>query len=92
MDHILAKHFANLFIRDPLVIFSESIDQDDETMSDHFEVSLPFAFCFLTTLTITFLEHSIHQLANTTLQASTPNFLNGMARRVPPHGSPNDRF
>jgi len=38
MDELLAKHFAHLFIRDPLVIFSESIDQDDETMSDHFEV------------------------------------------------------
>jgi hypothetical protein len=39
MDDLLAKHFAHLFIRDPLVIFSETIDQDDETMSDHFEVS-----------------------------------------------------
>ncbi|KAG8818350.1 hypothetical protein FRC17_010867, partial [Serendipita sp. 399] len=37
MDELLAKHFAHLFIRDPLVIFSESIDQDDATMSDHFE-------------------------------------------------------
>ncbi|KAG8761065.1 hypothetical protein FRC14_007846 [Serendipita sp. 396] len=37
MDELLAKHFAHLFIRDPLVIFSETIDQDDANMSDHFE-------------------------------------------------------
>ncbi|PVG00389.1 putative gamma-glutamylcysteine synthetase [Serendipita vermifera] len=37
MDDLLAKHFAHLFIRDPLVIFSETIDQDDEVMTDHFE-------------------------------------------------------
>lgn len=37
MDDLLAKHFAHLFIRDPLVIFSETIDQNDEMMSDHFE-------------------------------------------------------
>jgi glutamate--cysteine ligase catalytic subunit len=38
MDNLLARHFAHLFIRDPLVIFSETIDQDDEVMTDHFEV------------------------------------------------------
>jgi hypothetical protein len=41
MDELLAKHFAHLFIRDPLVIFSESIDQKDDVMSDHFEVLPP---------------------------------------------------
>lgn len=50
MDDLLAKHFAHLFIRDPLVIFSETIDQNDETMSDHFEVSGAHVFlaCILT--------------------------------------------
>jgi len=42
MDDLLAKHFAHLFIRDPLVIFSETIEQDDGVMSDHFEVSDPY--------------------------------------------------
>jgi len=37
MDAILARHFAHLFIRDPLVIYSDKIEIDDETHSDHFE-------------------------------------------------------
>ncbi|KAG8948493.1 hypothetical protein FRC04_009701 [Tulasnella sp. 424] len=37
LDEPLAKHFAHLYIRDPLVIFSDRVDQDDETSSDHFE-------------------------------------------------------
>ncbi|CAN6618110.1 glutamate--cysteine ligase [Trichomonascus vanleenenianus] len=36
-DENLATHFAHLFIRDPLVIFKELIDQDDKVDSDHFE-------------------------------------------------------
>jgi glutamate--cysteine ligase catalytic subunit len=37
IDDLLSKHIAHLFIRDPLVVFSETIDQDDATSSDHFE-------------------------------------------------------
>ncbi|KAJ7593919.1 glutamate-cysteine ligase catalytic subunit [Mycena floridula] len=37
IDNLLSKHIAHLFIRDPLVIFSESIDLDDEASTDHFE-------------------------------------------------------
>lgn len=33
----LRRHFAHLFIRDPLVLFSERIDQDNSTENDHFE-------------------------------------------------------
>lgn len=36
-DLLLARHFAHLFIRDPLVLFSERVDQDDELENDHFE-------------------------------------------------------
>ncbi len=36
---MLSKHIAHLFIRDPLVIFSELIEQDDSVSMDHFEVS-----------------------------------------------------
>lgn len=39
IDELLSKHMAHIFIRDPLVIFSETINQDDETSNDHFEVS-----------------------------------------------------
>jgi glutamate--cysteine ligase catalytic subunit len=38
VDDALAQHVAHMFIRDPLVVFSERIDQDDEQSMDHFEV------------------------------------------------------
>lgn len=38
VDEHLAKHYAHLFIRDPLVVYEELIDQNPETSSDHFEV------------------------------------------------------
>ena len=38
IDELLSKHIAHLFIRDPIVIFSELIDQDDSKSTDHFEV------------------------------------------------------
>jgi len=37
MDAVLARHFAHLFIRDPLVIYSDKIELDDEKHNDHFE-------------------------------------------------------
>ncbi|TIA88201.1 hypothetical protein E3P99_02715 [Wallemia hederae] len=37
IDTPLAKHIAHLFIRDPLVIFNELLNQDNKTSSDHFE-------------------------------------------------------
>lgn len=37
VDELLAKHYAHLFIRDPLVIFEEFLHQDDAASSDHFE-------------------------------------------------------
>lgn len=37
-DELLAKHFAHLFIRDPIVIFKELLEPlDNEKESDHFE-------------------------------------------------------
>lgn len=36
-DELLANHFAHLFIRDPIVVFEELLDQNDEKDSDHFE-------------------------------------------------------
>ena len=38
IDAHLARHVAHLFIRDPLVVFSESINQNDSVSNDHFEV------------------------------------------------------
>ncbi|KAH0553075.1 Zn finger-containing GTPase- Activating Protein for ARF [Trichoglossum hirsutum] len=37
MDDLLATHFAHLFIRDPLVIFSEDLRELDLEKTDHFE-------------------------------------------------------
>lgn len=37
MDERLATHFAHLFIRDPLVIFKETLESSPEGLSDHFE-------------------------------------------------------
>ena len=37
IDPLLAKHISHLFVRDPLVIYDESVIQDDATSSDHFE-------------------------------------------------------
>lgn len=37
IDHLLALHISHLFIRDPISLFSEKIDQDDTVDTDHFE-------------------------------------------------------
>lgn len=37
MDSLLATHFAHLFIRDPIVIFSEDLQTLDLEATDHFE-------------------------------------------------------
>ncbi|EKD20254.1 uncharacterized protein L3040_000513 [Drepanopeziza brunnea f. sp. 'multigermtubi'] len=37
VDSVLATHFAHLFIRDPLVIFAEDLQELDLTKTDHFE-------------------------------------------------------
>jgi len=37
IDELLAKHISHLFIRDPIVIFQETVHQDDKGSSDHFE-------------------------------------------------------
>ncbi|GAA96984.1 uncharacterized protein L969DRAFT_54002 [Mixia osmundae IAM 14324] len=37
LDELLANHIAHLFIRDPIVIFAETLNQDDSVSSDHFE-------------------------------------------------------
>jgi glutamate--cysteine ligase catalytic subunit len=34
----MAKHIAHLFVRDPLVVYNDKVEIDDETHVDHFEV------------------------------------------------------
>ena len=37
VDPIIAKHIAHLFIRDPISLFAENLEQDDEVDVNHFE-------------------------------------------------------
>ena len=37
MDDLLATHFAHLFIRDPIVVFGEDLEELDLNKTDHFE-------------------------------------------------------
>eukprot|EP00054_Salpingoeca_dolichothecata_P027989 m.208962 g.208962 ORF g.208962 m.208962 type:complete len:639 (-) comp26094_c2_seq4:71-1987(-) len=37
MDNRLSRHFAHLFIRDPLVIYANKVKLNDQEASDHFE-------------------------------------------------------
>ncbi|KAI0559099.1 Glutamate--cysteine ligase [Gracilaria domingensis] len=37
VDHLLSQHVAHLFIREPIVIYEEKIEQDNTTSTDHFE-------------------------------------------------------
>ena len=37
VDDVLARHYAHYWIRDPLVIYQETLHVNDETHSDHFE-------------------------------------------------------
>jgi hypothetical protein len=62
IDETLAKHIAHLFIRDPLVIFSETINQDDTTSNDHFEVMSLFVLLFIALNVLA--EYPIHKLAD----------------------------
>jgi hypothetical protein len=69
IDELLAKHIAYLFIRDPIVIFSEMIDQDDEKDNDHFEVRYLHRYDISVQAQFD-SEYPINQLANRTLQAA----------------------
>lgn len=37
IDELMSRHIAHLFIRDPLVIYSDKIQLDNKTQSNHFE-------------------------------------------------------
>ncbi|XP_021359710.1 glutamate--cysteine ligase catalytic subunit-like isoform X2 [Mizuhopecten yessoensis] len=37
IDRTMSRHIAHLFIRDPISLFSEKVNQDDSSDTDHFE-------------------------------------------------------
>ena len=53
-DDQLARHFAYLFIRDPISLFEEKLQQDPNTEFDHFEV-----ISYVTGYEKTWLSHTI---------------------------------
>ena len=40
LDDLMAQHVAHLFIRDPISLFAEKLEQDVKTETDHFEVGI----------------------------------------------------
>jgi len=38
VDDLLAKHIAYLFIRDPLILYESSLEQDPRNDTNHYEV------------------------------------------------------
>ena len=45
VDDLLAQHIAHLFIRDPVSLFQEKINQTTDQDTDHFEVSFTAVSC-----------------------------------------------
>ena len=86
VDDLLANHIAHLFIRDPLVVFSETIHQDDSISSDHFEVRRQ------SRARLTPAEHLVDQLADDALQAAPARLAHRLAGRVSTDGGPIDRL
>jgi Glutamate-cysteine ligase len=78
IDDLLAKHISHLFIRDPLVVFNESIDQDDESSNDHFEVCLLGTIC-ANHIRNKLLEFTIDELADCSIQATSSRISNRLA-------------
>jgi hypothetical protein len=90
IDQSLAKHIAHLFIRDPVSLFSEKINQDNTKDSDHFEVCgfIPYYSTKHTSahekylIDYVILEYSVNQLANYAVQTSSSRKFNWMESRI----------
>ena len=61
IDDLLSKHIAHLFIRDPIVVFSELLDQDDSKSTDHFEVCFNLVTLFAY---IPNIDAPMHRISN----------------------------
>lgn len=90
LDERLARHFAHLFIRDPLVMYHGHIYIDDAAHSDHFEN-------IQASVTLGFAPRSsslrpVDQLADGALQAAAARLEHLVARRVSPARGANDRL
>ena len=91
MDERLATHFAHLFIRDPLVVFKETLEPSPENQSSHFEARVSHSLPTVLE-TNSWVEHTIYKLAANAFQASTTWRQHWLESRVPQHGSSINRF
>lgn len=96
LDEPLAHHIAHLYIRDPLVIFTETLNQPEQS-TDHFEVSPRLAShrsqLYLTvSSSISCAEHPIDELADAPVQAPSSQLSHRLACRVPKHGGSANRL
>ena len=104
MDDMLARHFAHLYIRDPLVIYKEKLDLDDSASSDHFEVGRQQHRCLTAIIaclqniqstnwqTMRFKPPPPHSEIGLIALLSFQHKIDGcfrLARRVPTHGGAN---
>ena len=74
VDEVLAQHVAHLFIRDPVSLFEEKIQQSIEDDVDHFEVGIISSLCLVMYLSFLLLprsEYPVDKLAKYEVQAST---------------------
>ncbi len=72
MDDLLAQHIAHLFIRDPLFIYAENLEQDPDNETDHFEVKSTYLHGTSLVKHLSHLtEYSVYQLAVDEVQASS---------------------
>lgn len=94
MDERLATHFAHLFIRDPLVIFKETLEASPERQASHFEArenQFPMLFELSAAANVR-VEHTIYKLAAYAFQAPPTWRQHWVESRVPQHGNSINRF
>ena len=72
-------------MRDPVTLFSEKIDQSFDSDSDHFEVRLSVVYTYYDRVAL-FSEHTVHQLAEHEIQASSPQFTHWLEGGVQTNG------
>lgn len=65
LDHSLIAHLGHLFIRDPLVIFNDTIYVEDQGRLDHFENVQSTNWVSHHTLSLTDISLTIHSLQRT---------------------------
>ncbi len=72
VDDLLAQHIAHLFTRDPISLFSEKLEQDPDSETDHFEVLAMYKHaCILTVfhVSLSVVFSSVQNIQSTNWQS-----------------------